>query len=321
MQNRRASGVCLLSRHSGGHHRANVAGIRIRVDVERNTDDDICAETHVSFQIVALSVLDEVVDDQHTDKEDDSLEALEVQRHVLSDDPTENDHEGSDEESDLHRASNGNSDGQIHLVLPSNDNSRDVLSGVANDGNEDETDESLADTSLGDNGVDAVNQVLGTDGDQDGDNEKADGGSDGSEKLGLLFLLVFSHFGIEEASVRLQLEVEVEAVENEENDGGSTREDQDVVVGRFLALCERSVESGGNDERGGSNGHQRGHGRCNGGVEGALLAADTRRDEAASEDEQNVGEDGTQHAGLDDSDLAFAEGNDRDLQALAMENW
>lgn len=36
--------------------------------------------------------------------------------------------------------------------------------------------------------------------------------------------------------------------------------------------------------------------------------------EAAAEDEENVGEDAAQHAGLDDADFAIAEGNDTHLR-------
>jgi hypothetical protein len=43
------------------------------------------------------------------------------------------------------------------------------------------------------------------------------------------------------------------------------------------------IESGGNDERGGCDGHERGHGGCDGFVESALMLSESRGEEAASE--------------------------------------
>jgi hypothetical protein len=125
-------------------HGANVASI-IRVDVEGQGDDDVGAEAHAALEVVALAVSDEVVDDQHGEEEDDGLEALEVQGHGLADDPAEDDEEGSDEQGDLHAAADRDANGQVHLVLVRDDAGGDVLGGVADDGQEDQTNEGLAD--------------------------------------------------------------------------------------------------------------------------------------------------------------------------------
>jgi len=92
-----------------------------------------------------------------------------------------------------------------------------VLGGVADDGQQDQTDESLTDTGGGDDGVNAVDEVFGADGDEDGDEDEANGGGDGSEDFGLaagVALRVFSAFsvcvvlslGVEEFGMRFQLE-------------------------------------------------------------------------------------------------------------------
>jgi hypothetical protein len=70
---------------------SNIARDVIGVNVKRQRDDGVDANTHSALKIVALSVLNEVVDNQHGDEEDHGLEALEVQRHGLVHDPTEDD--------------------------------------------------------------------------------------------------------------------------------------------------------------------------------------------------------------------------------------
>ena len=82
----------------------------------------------------------------------------------------------------------------------------------------------------------------------------------------------------------------------------------------LLVARDGSVESGGDDQRGGCDSHQRGHGRCNGLVEAALLLADATSQETAAEDKQNVGENAAQHASLNDANLALLERNDANNQ-------
>jgi hypothetical protein len=76
---------------------SNVAVGCIWVDVECHGDNGVDTKTHGALEIIALSVLNEVVDNQDGDEENDGLEALEVQSHGLSHDPAEDDEEGSDE--------------------------------------------------------------------------------------------------------------------------------------------------------------------------------------------------------------------------------
>ena len=212
----------------------------VRVDVERKRDDGVAIEgqrrsqvkdmqclrsqAHSALEVVALSVLDEVVDNQDGDEEDDGLEALEVQSHGLAHDPAKNDKEGCNEERDLHRAANCDVNGQIHLALVCDDDGCDVLGGVSDDGDQDQTDECLADVCRLDDGVDAVDEVFGADGDKDGNDDERNAGSDRGQDLAILTLLISTLLVLdvgEEGVVRVQLEVQVEDVQNEEDDRGA----------------------------------------------------------------------------------------------------
>merc|ERR1712070_526886 len=178
---------------------------------------------------------------------------------------------------------------------------------------EDEADEGLADARGLDDGVDGVDEVLGADGDEDGDDDEADTRGHGAKDLGLFGLaafVAFLGFGVEELGVRLELEVEVEAVEDEHDDGGAAGEEEDVLVGGFLALGQAGVEGGRDDQAGRSHGHEGGHGAGDGFVEAGFVTADAGSDEAAAEDKEDVGQDTAEHTGLHDADFSLSESDD-----------
>lgn len=58
---------------------------------------------HSAFQIIALSILDRIRDDQDAQEEDDRLESLKMERHVLPDYPAQDYQEGRHEKRNLHR--------------------------------------------------------------------------------------------------------------------------------------------------------------------------------------------------------------------------
>lgn len=187
-----------------------------------------------------------------------------MERHGLAHGPAEEDEEGGDEEGDLHGGADGDADGEVHLVLVGDDDGRDVLCCVADDGDEDQTDEGLGDAGALDDGADGADEVVGADGDEDGDEDEDDGGGVGRKYLAFLLLASFFTFTcgffVEEAGVGLQLKEEVEDVEDKEDDRSAVRQDQDVVVSRGLGSGESGVKRGGDDERGGRYGHERRHG-------------------------------------------------------------
>lgn len=273
-------------------HAADVTCI-FGVDPECNGNDGVQANAHAALQVVALSVLDQVVDNQHTQEEDDSLEALEVKSHLLAHDPSEDDKEWGNEEGDLHGTSNGNADSEVHLVLVCDDHGGDVLGSVSDNRKENETDESLADTRGSDDGVDRSNEIFGANSNEDRDQNQSNTGCDRSKHFWLVLLAVTAllGLGVEQACVCLQLENEVKNVEEQHDDRSSTRENQNVVHGVGAALGKSSVHGGRNDQASGGNSHQRRHGRCHSLVEGALLATDSGSNEAASKNEQDIGQD------------------------------
>ena len=311
----------------------------IGVDVEGKRDDGVAGKkgqressirgrlylrsyTHGALEVVALAVLDEIVDDQHGDEEDDRLEALEVQSHGLVHDPAEDDKEGGDEKSDLHGAADCDVDGQVHLALVCDDDGCHVFGGVSDDRNQNQTNEGLTDVRRFDDGVDAVDEVFSTYSDKNGNNHKRNTGGDGRKNLAVLIFVISTLLVLDigkEPVVGVQLEVQVQDVEDEENNRGAVRQEQDVLLGLvgatvLLVALDGSVQSGRDDERRGCDGHERRHGRCDGLVEAALLLADTASKETATQDEQNAGKDAAQHAGLHNADLALLERNDTNDQ-------
>lgn len=196
---------------------------------------DLHSEAHAAFQIVRLAVLDEVVDNQHRKEEDDRLKALEVQRHVAAHDPAEDDQERRHKERNLQTAANGHIDGEVHLALVRDDHGRHVLGRISDNRDEDETDERFVDVRRFDNSVDAVNEVVGTECNNDSYQDESDHGRDRRENVTLLLTLLFvSTFlrldVIEELVVRVKLKDDVENVEEEENDGSTTRQELDVGI-------------------------------------------------------------------------------------------
>lgn len=171
-----------------------------------------------------------------------------MEGHRLANDPANNDEERSHQKGDLNAGANGHTHSKVHLVANSNDNSCHMLRRVADNWDQNQTDEGLADASCLDNVVDASNQVIGTDGDQNsGDNE--DGGGSNGAQDGLLLLVSLGGsldgggLGIEQVAVGAKLEDEVEDVEQEKDDGGATGQDEDAVRLVFGAvLVEDRVE-------------------------------------------------------------------------------
>ena len=154
-----------------------------------------------------------------------------MQGHGLTDDPAEDDEEGGYEEGDLHGAADCDVDGQIHLALVCYDHCGNVLSGVSDDGQENETDEGLADMRSLHNGIDAVDEVFGAYGDHDCDDDEGDAGSDWGEDLtGFIFFRILVLDVVEEIVVAEELEIEIQKIQDQKNDCCSVGEDENVLV-------------------------------------------------------------------------------------------
>lgn len=84
----------------------------------KNTEEEYShAQQHSPLHIIALSILDDIVRNQHAHEEDYRLERLEIQAHRLPDDPAKNHEKGRDQQRDLHAATDSDADGEIHLLV------------------------------------------------------------------------------------------------------------------------------------------------------------------------------------------------------------
>ena len=271
---------------------------------------DSRSQQHGSLKIVRDAVLKEVVDDDGRQEEDDRLENLKVQRHGLADDPAEDDEEGRHEQGDLQAAAEGDADGEVHLALARDDDGRNVLGRVADHRDQDQADKGLADVRRLDQGVDAVDQELGAHRHDNRHEDEREAGGPRTEHLPvvLLFLLLRGLFDasfgfvrvglVEEVQVSLQLEVEVEHVERQQDDGRPVRQDHDLVVQMAAGLMHGGVQRGRDDERRRRNGHQGRHGRSHRRVESLSLSAPSANGEATSEDLRRFVQHGGGGAGL-----------------------
>lgn len=99
---------------TGHNHRTNAStqGPRIRKKEEYSH-----AQQHSPFHVIALSVLDDVVRNQHTHEEDYRLERLKIQAHRLPHNPTEDHEKWCDQQCNLHTATNSYADGEVHLLV------------------------------------------------------------------------------------------------------------------------------------------------------------------------------------------------------------
>ncbi|CRK20266.1 hypothetical protein BN1723_012084, partial [Verticillium longisporum] len=165
-----------------------------------------------------------------TGNELEQTEGLKVEGHgLVENSPAEDDEEGGDEKSDLNAGSDGDAHSQIHLVANGDHNSRDVLSSVSDDGDENKTDEVLADMRLLHNIVNAAHEVVGADGDEDRGHDKDKTGGNGAHGGLLRLLLAKLDLGIEKVGVGAKLEPQVHDVEDKEGDGGAARKHEDAV--------------------------------------------------------------------------------------------
>lgn len=201
---------------------------------------------HSAFQIIALPILDRIRDDQDAQKEDDRLESLKMECHVLPDDPAQDDQERRHEERNLHRRADRHAHGEIHLVLDGHDDGCDVLRGISDDREEYQAHERLGDVCGLDERVYAADEILGAHGHRDSDDDEHAGCLPRAQ-LRLLFFAAATAFaglglGVEERGVGAQLEDEVEHVEDEQDDGSAAGEEEDVCFGILVGFCEAGVD-------------------------------------------------------------------------------
>lgn len=174
------------------------------------------------------------------------LTGFEAERHVLSNDPANNDQEGGDEKSDLDTRANRYAHSKIHLVTDSHDNRCDMLGCITNNWNEDQTDECLTDVGVRYYIVDASDEIFGANCHENCGHNQDSGGSDRAHGrlLSLTFIVcTILALGIEEVAVGLELENKVQDVEQEKNNSSSSGQDQYAPV-LLLAIAGALVQNG-----------------------------------------------------------------------------
>lgn len=139
------------------------------------------------------------------------LTGLEVESHILTNDPANNDEERSHEEGDLNAGADGDAHGKVHLVAEGNNNSGNVLSCIAHNRNKNKSDEGFTDMCCLDNILDTTNKIFSADGDQNSDNNEDDAGGDRAQGwlLGFVFFAGVLALRLEEVAVGSELENEV----------------------------------------------------------------------------------------------------------------
>ncbi len=247
-----------------------------------------------------------------------------MQRHRLPDGPPQHNQRRRNQQRNLDARADGHAHSQVHLVLDGDHTRRDVLSSVANNGDQNQPDKRLADLTRRHQRVDAVHHVISAHRDDERRHDEHQPGGPRPQQRLLLVLLARRRglrLGLKQLLVRAQREVEVQHVEQQQDHGGAAREDEDAgLLVVLVGLVEHAVQRGGEDHRGRGERHERAR-RLRGALREALLPAaavgaahvvDAAEEEAHAEDEQQVGQDGPQHRGLHDLDLAGAQRDDAD---------
>lgn len=167
--------------------------ILARVIESANSNNHIRSNKQTALEIIAATVEDQKIDDESRGEQADGFEQVEVQAHVRVKDPAEEDDDGGDEEGDLDARADGDADGQVHFVLACDGHGCDVLGCVADDGEDDETDEGLADGRVVDHFRDGVDEEFSADSDQSsGEQEHDDGSSTRHAKFAIAGFRVFA---------------------------------------------------------------------------------------------------------------------------------
>jgi len=142
----------------------------------------------------------------------------------MAGDPANNEEQWDNESSDLNGASDADSNGQLHLVLHGHPNGGYMLSGVGDEGQQDQTDERLWNAvSLG-SLFDRSNEIVSSKGGDNGDQQESNSGSESTHFQLLFFLLTFR--SLEKISVGLELEDQVGDVDEKKQNGSSTGDDK-----------------------------------------------------------------------------------------------
>lgn len=154
-----------------------------------NGNNGIQANEQEPLEPMALAVANQIVGEENGNKHYGDLKLVEAQIHLdAAHAPADDDEKRNEKEGNLHAGANSDTNGEIHLILDGDGDGGGVLGGVADNGEQDQADKLLSQTSGFRQVVDGVDHVLGTEGNNDCRGEQ---GSDGHEKVQLRVLFFF----------------------------------------------------------------------------------------------------------------------------------
>ena len=183
------------------------------------------------------------------------LTSFEMQRHVLANNPSYNNQERGDEEGNLDAGANGYTHSKIHLVSSSDNHGRDVLGRVSHNGDENKTNECFADPGVRHDIINTSHKIFSAHSNEDCGHNQDCAGSDRSHARLLHLWFSCSRgiavntgsgsrvLGVEQVAVRSELEDEIHDVEEEEDNGSCSGENQDALV-LLIGVCNALVQDG-----------------------------------------------------------------------------
>lgn len=243
--------------------RSSLAGSRLthRSDeVEADAQDGVEGEEPHAFQPVALSVVDDQVEDHHRADHGDDFGLREDQVHGLADDGPGNDQHRRHEHGDLSAGAGDDAEAQVHLVLVRHHDSRAVLGGVADDGEQDDTDEYRRHAQVFGDVLDVFHQVLGEEEDrQRGTEEDQHRLADAPTRRRVMPVVLGVGDRLQEVTVRLQVEDEQHHVQRDQHQRNRQRNlavDQ-LPLAADVVDCRRHQERHRRDRQHGGCGARR----------------------------------------------------------------
>mmetsp|Transcript_3035 Transcript_3035/g.7566 ORF Transcript_3035/g.7566 Transcript_3035/m.7566 type:complete len:301 (+) Transcript_3035:100-1002(+) len=233
----------LLHRHGG---RAALE-VHVRVPVEGAGEGKVRQDEGEALEPVAAAVLQEQDDDDDGHKQHGGLEHVHVEVHGDVYRPAEHHAEGDDQDGDLRGRADSHAQRDVHLVLHREHDGGGVLRGIAHDGQQDGGHKGQRHAPAVGRSLDGVDQVVRQHGHQNGEEAQPKNAAPEAQH-GLLLVVVVACILllVKEVLVRVELEREVGAVDEEHDDADEAAQ-ADVVVGA-VQLGVRGVQQVGQHE-------------------------------------------------------------------------
>mmetsp|Transcript_35027 Transcript_35027/g.87755 ORF Transcript_35027/g.87755 Transcript_35027/m.87755 type:complete len:239 (+) Transcript_35027:293-1009(+) len=214
---------------------------------ERGADDDVHEDEREPLEPVALAILHKEAHGNDRAEERDGLKGVQVEVKVDPHCPCGDHGERDDKDADLRGGANGDAQADVHLVLHGEHYGAGMLRGVAHDGQQDGGHKGQRHAPAVGRSLDGVDQVVRQHGHQNGEEAQPKNAAPEAQH-GLLLVVVFACILllVKEVLVRVELEREVGAVDEEHDDADEAAQ-ADVVVGA-VQLGVRGVQQVGQHE-------------------------------------------------------------------------